>query len=616
MVFGTVGYMSPEQVRGATADRRTDIFALGAILYEMLTGRRAFSGESMIETMTAILRDEPLELALSERSLPPGLMRLVAHCLQKRPEQRFQSAQDVAFALEALSGESSPRAALETGSPSPGSRVAALKWRAAAAVVGLVAIAAVPVAIVHLRERLPEVSTTRFSVTLPPGTRLGEAGGALPLLELSPDGRYVAFRAVSAGGVRSIWVRPVDDLAARPLEGTENPQTFFWSPDSRLIAFAADGVLRSVPVSGGAAQTIAKLPPLLGTAAPLGGSWSENGTILLGGNATVGAPIWRVDAQGGEFSQVTKRNYLGFDAYPVFLPDGRRFLFSRLGEEETGLYLGSLDSSQPRFLSPDYIQPKLAAGFLFFARERTLMAQVFDVEQGQLASEPSVVADDVSSDAFFGRASYSVSDSALVFTSGDVGLTQFTWFRRSGQPEQTIGEPGVHFTMALAGDGGRLVYGRREDNGTSLWIADLIRGVTMRVTFGGARDSDGTWSPDGSRLAFASVRQGEKSLYEIPATGGIERLVLKAEGRAQSVDDWSPDGRFILYHTDSTGELWALPVSGDGKAILVIRPPSGRVDEPVFSPDGKWIAYNSEESGRLEVYVTPFPPTGARWQVS
>ena len=247
------------------------------------------------------------------------------------------------------------------------------------------------------------------------------------------------------------------------------------------------------------------------------------------------------------------------------------------------------------------------------------MAQAFDVERGRLESDPVVIVDGVMSNAATGRAAFSVStNGVLIFSGGDVGMSQFTWFTRSGQPDGTVESPGPYYTIAIAPDGEKIVYGRRDQGGLTqnLWITDLGRKVTTRLTFGTSRDSDGTWSPDASRIAYASVRQGDKSLYEIPSAGGVERQILKAEGRGRSIDDWAPDGKHILYHVDAARELWALPVDGDAKQFLVVKPASGSIDEPTFSPDGRWIAYNSSESGRNEVYIAPFPPTGARWQVS
>ena len=623
VVLGTIGYMSPEQVRGVTADHRADIFALGTILYEMLTARRAFRGESTIETMAAILRDQPPDLAESDRPVSPALRRIVEHCIEKRPEMRFQSAQDVAFALEAISGGSDSRVGLEAAAQStPAARSRAIGWKVATAVATVVAIVSVPFALSHWLEQSPVPLVARFSMDVPANTSLTMGGTVVSWFEVSPDGRHIAFRAASPDGTR-LWIRSLDGVGVRPLTGRENIQTLFWSPDSRSVAFAADGVLKVVDIGGGAARTIVKLPQAIGASAPgVGDTWSADGTILLGSpsNGTAGSAIWRTSAGGAEFTPIAGLESAGsFRAYPVFLPDGRRFLFSQIGDHEPGLYLAAIDSAEITRLTTDYLQAEVANGLLFFTRGQSLMAQAFDADRGRVTGDPAIVVDGVVSNTATGRTGFSASaNGVLVFTGGEVGVSQFTWFTRLGQPDGTVGTAESHSTMAISPDGRKLVYGRREPGGAfqSLWTTDLTRGVTTRLTFGVSRDSDGTWSPDSTRMAYASVRQGDKSLYEVPAAGGVERQILKAEGRQRSIDDWSPDGRFILYHMDAARELWAMPVGSAEKEFLVVKPRSGQVDEPTFSPDGKWVAYNSDESGRPEVYVVPFPPTGARWQVS
>ena len=627
MVLGTIGYMAPEQVRGATADHRADIFALGAILYEMLTARRAFRGDSTIETMTAILRDQPGDLAESDRPVSPGLRRIVEHCLEKRPESRFQSAQDVAFALDAISGATESRIATAVdGSGMAAAKAApprAAAWMIATGVAVVAAIAMAPFALSHWRERPAAPRVARFVMGLPPDMTLTLNGSVVPSFEISPDGQRIALKASVGAGISQLWVRALDSLTMRPLAGTENVGTFFWAPDSNSVAFTSEGRLKAVRIDGGAPQTIAPLPQAFGFSVPSGGAWSREGAILLGSLGGIGgqwAGIWRVDANGGAFSLVTKpdQDDDSFYGYPVFLPDGRRFLFAKLGSDQGGTYLAGLDGEAATRVSADNIQPRLAGGFLFFARGQSLLAQPFDAVAGRVVSNASVVVDDVTSNPVGGRAGFSVSEAGvLIVASGEIGRSQFTWFTRAGQPDGTVGNPDAYYTVGLSPDGRKVVYGLRESAGTqSLWVTDLVRTVTTRLTFGASRDSDGTWSPDMSRIAYASIRKGDKSLYEVPASGGIERLILKAEGRSRSIDDWSPDGRFILYHLDGARELWALPVGEAGKPTLVVKPPSGRVDEPTFSPDGRWIAYTSEESGRFEVYVAPFPPTGARWQVS
>jgi Tol biopolymer transport system component len=302
--------------------------------------------------------------------------------------------------------------------------------------------------------------------------------------------------------------------------------------------------------------------------------------------------------------------------YPVFLPDGRRFLFSKVGDEN-GLYLGAVDSQTTTRVSADYTQPRLSNGFLLFTRGRTLMAQPFDNDRGRPSSDPAVVVDDVMTDARLGSSGFSVSDrGVLLFARGAVGLNQLTWFARDGQIIGTVSIAGSYATLALSPDGRKVVYGRREPGTTnvSLLVTDLVTGATKRLTFG--RDLDGTWSPDMSRIVYASTRAGHTtSIYEVPAAGGVQRLV-KADSQPLAPDDWSPDGRLLLYHSDGDLRAWVMPVHGEGPPSIAVASASARVDESTFSPDGRWIAYNAIEAGRSDVYIAPFPPTGARWQVS
>jgi eukaryotic-like serine/threonine-protein kinase len=382
------------------------------------------------------------------------------------------------------------------------------------------------------------------------------------------------------------------------------------------------GKIKKVDITGGSPQTIADVSASTGGLNLAGGTWNRDGMILIGAGLR---GILGIDTHGGSVSEIRKPPAADggtFYVFPWFLPDGRQFVFSKYtGDPSTSaLFLGSLDSPLTRRLTADYGQVQIAEGHLLFPRERSLLAQPFDVTRGELVGDPTTITDTVeTSAAIGGRAAYSVSaNGVLVFYSGEVLPTEFRWFDRMGRPGPAVGTPGMHTTMAMESSGHRVVFGRRDSAAfnQNLWVMDVARNVTTRLTFGANRDSDGTWSPDGLRVAFASVRQGVKSLYEIPSAGGAERLLLRQSDGALSMDAWSPDGRLVLYHVDVRRELRALPLDGDQKSFLVVKPASGVVDEPSFSPDGKWLAYNSSESGRFEVYTIPFPPTGARWQVS
>jgi hypothetical protein len=317
VILGTAGYMSPEQAKGAVADHRSDIFSFGALLYEMVTGRRAFRGESAIETMSTILRDQPPDLADSDRPVAPALRRCIEHCLEKRPESRFQSAQDVAFALEAIAGgsESSAREAAAVRVSSK--RSYALAWKVGTGVAVLIALALAPSAVVHWREQPGEARVARFSIAGPPNLSL-LAGIDIPRPRLSPDGPYVTFRAAETGRPAQIWIRSLDGLAMRPMAGTEQVTGHFWSPDSRFVGFLAARQLRVAEIEGGTVRTIADLPQELGGNTM--GVWGPDDTILLGGAGSIGGSIWRVSPQGGEFSRVTRPDPQGSHLHPSFLP--------------------------------------------------------------------------------------------------------------------------------------------------------------------------------------------------------------------------------------------------------------------------------------------------------
>jgi hypothetical protein len=360
MVLGTLGYMSPEQVRGAASDHRTDIFALGAILWEMATGQRAFRGESAIETMTAILRDQPADRGLA---VPPALRRTIDHCLEKRPEARFQSAHDIALALDAMADPAGSQS-LAVGEGPRHDRVRrgpTLAWKAAAVAAVLAAAALAPSAIVHWREQPAPWRVARFTLDLPASATWG---GAFQIFEVSPDGRVVAFVATTADEGTRIWVRPLDSLAARAVTGRESVDVIFWSPDSRTVAFAGNGVLKTVDLAGTVVQTIGRIPDEISRARfglGGGGTWGPDGTILIGAGGVGSSVIWRGSAGGGPMTPIGTPDPLGFDAFPTFLPDGR-YLFSRTAPGPPGIYIGDLTSTEMTRVAHTTGQTRYAAG--------------------------------------------------------------------------------------------------------------------------------------------------------------------------------------------------------------------------------------------------------------
>ncbi len=606
VIMGTAGYMSPEQVRGQTADHRADIFAFGAILYEMLKGRRAFAGDTPVEALNAILKQEPPEL-----SGESPLERMVRRCLEKEREERFQSARDLAFALETLAGTPGP-----VGAPPVQARrrTAPALWMAAA----LLVLAAVIGGVGLLRWRAPEPAAARFYVYPPEKTAL-DAG-----VTVSPDGRHLAFTALRADGPVTLWVRALDSLAPRELPATEGATLPFWSPDSRSIGFFAGGKLKTISLAGGSPQT------LCDTDDPRGGAWSREGVILFGPNPTAG--LYRVPASGGKPERATALVAGRGEAthrWPQFLPDHRSFLFFIYsGRPATrGVYAGSLGSKETRLvLNTDRMAIYAAAeggrnSRLLFLREGTLMSQPFDAGKLQLTGEPTPVAEPLwRHGSLWGLAAFSTSHTGiLAYRSGGIQNFQMEWLDRQGKSIGAVGPPGSYEEPWLAPDEKRVALIRDPALTSAVWILDTARGTLSRLTFDASAHLTPVWSPDGRRIAFAADHEGTFDIYAKNADGtGTEELMLKGEN-AEFPGDWSLDGRFLLYETITPRDLWALPLAGDRKPLPIAQT---EFDETQghFSPDGKWVAFVSNETGRYEVYVQPFPggPSGpgAKWQVS
>jgi Tol biopolymer transport system component len=614
-VIGTAGYMSPEQVRGLAADHRSDLFSLGAILYEMLSGKRAFHGESAVETMNAILKDDPPELSQTNQQIVPGLERVVDHCLEKNPEERFQSARDLAFALEALSG-STPISTQTVAIPMLGRRMKQRElagWAIGAAGI-LVAIIALVIA---FSSRTPtDMRVTRLSI-LPPEK------ATFHYIAVSPNGRRLAFTATDATGKTQLWVRSLDSLTAQALSGTEGAAWPFWSPDSRFIGFFAPGKLKKIDATGGPAQTLCNAAS--GPTQARGGTWNSEDVIVF--SPDINGPLYRVPAAGGEPSPLTSLDQSRTETshrWPYFLPDGRHFIYFALcaRAENRGIYLGSLDSKEvQRLMSAQeaaiYSQP----GHLLFALGTTLMAQRFDTKKLQLVGDPFPVAEHVAP-WFAGYELYaSVSDTGvLAYLSSAVGSTQFAWFDRARKQLGQIGQPGLYYRLSLSPDEKRVAFDSNDSEGNdNIWVMDLARETPSRFTFHSGFNRNAIWSPDGSRIVFASNREGALDLYMKPASGaGNEELLLKTDASKRPTD-WSRDGQFILYENlgGKTGwDLWVLPLSGDRKPFPFVQTEAAEL-EGRFSPDGHWIAYvSNESSGTNQVYVQGFSASGGKWQIS
>ncbi|HEX8746539.1 MAG TPA: protein kinase, partial [Pyrinomonadaceae bacterium] len=628
-VMGTIGYMSPEQVRGRGVDHRTDIFAFGCVLYEMLAGKRAFRGETPADTISAILKEDPPELSLTNKQVAPGLERIVRHCLEKAPANRFQTARDLAFALESISTISGGTTAIEQPRETAESSVTSAKqtlprreW-VAWGLAALFLIAAATFAALYLRQTHPRAEVVRFTIAPPEKTTYDES------FALSPDGRRLVFVVTGEGGETTLIVRALDSTAAQQLSGTEGAKFPFWSPDGRYIAFFAANKLKKIEATGGPAQTLAEV-----STDARGGAWGPDGTILFA--PTVTQPLYKVSAAGGAASPVTELDQTRGQTshrWPWFLPDGRHFIyFSRSNPQDSeGLYVGALDSKETKFLLNTKLRgayvPSASGGkggHLLFVRDNTLVAQAFDADKLQLSGEPLTVAEGVLSyptDAGpTAYASFSVSSNGyLSYLLGSAKITHLTWFDRAGKTLGSIAAQGTYSEPRFSPDGERVVAPREDVAGSDLWMIDITRGTTTRFTFDPKPDVSPVWSPDGSRVAFSSARGGKHWLYHKLSSGaGNDELLLQTASDAFP-DDWSPDGRFILYEmnagTKTRFDLWVLPTFGDRQPFPFLQ---SEFDEThaQFSPDGRFVTYVSNESGRAEVYVQSFPGPGGKWQVS
>jgi Tol biopolymer transport system component len=605
VILGTAAYMSPEQAKGRPADKRSDVWAFGCVLFEMLTGRRAFAGEDVAETLALVLTKEP-RWNLLPPATPPAIRRLLRRCLERDRSRRLADIADARLEIDERDGE--------VAAAVPARQVSRLgRWLPWAVASGVFLLSLLALVALYSRRAPRETpAATRFLIDPPPKTELRGT------FAVSPDGRSVVLRGVTDGKVL-LWVRALESLAVRPLAGTEEGGFPFWSPDSRFIGFFAEGKLKKIAATGGPAQTLCDAPD------GRGGSWNEDGVILFapkplgelyrvasaGGTPT---PLTRLDSSRGELAHY----------YPYFLPDGHHFLYLAIGSqpELEGLRVGSLDSKESKPLVNTHSSGAYAPpGYLLFLGDRTLMAQRFDADRFVIAGEPFPVADDVDRIGPVRLALFSVSRTGvLVSRSGSSEATQLTWFDRQGEQLGTIGPIANYSAPWLSPDERRVTFtsGVREGGDSDVWSIDVARGTLTRFTFDRAPDMSPVWSPDGGRILFASLRDGHGDLYQRAASGGGADEVLVQSDFLKFPNDWSADGKFILYqemNPKTSHDLWVFPLTGGQKQFPVLKTPfderQGR-----FSPDGRWIAYASNESGPWQVYVRSFPDSGGKWQVS
>ena len=609
LILGTAAYMSPEQTRGKSVGPRTDIWAFGVVLYEMLTGRRPFRGEDLAELVAAILREQP-----DFSSVPHQFRRLLEACLQKDPRKRLQAIGDWKLALN---DRKEP-----TSKPRPTSWGA---WLLA----GLATLAAATAGAMHFREKPPPIpASISFQIAQPSNIAFTDVA------VVSPDGRKLAFIASTPGGVRQLWVRSLNAVEMHPLSETEDVRGFpFWSMDSRYLVFTAQGKLQKIEASGGPAMTLCTAPDNN----LLGGFWTRDNKIIFGGQLAPNG-LQQVDAAGGAPSPLTTMRPGDIaHGFPVLLPDGRHFLFSVRTESGGGIYLGSLDAKPNAQLSkkllPDmspvaYVPasyPKASTrGYVLFVRGvgrdaragGTLMAQPFDEGRLDVGGDAVPIAERV---RFYFSAP---ADGTLVFRAMAASpVAQLTWFDRKGGSAGPVGEPSafeVNSPVALSPDGKRLAFARTDAGNTDIWIHEFARNVASRLTVDRGEDVNPVWSPDGKAIAFAGQRGGAWGIYQRASNFmGGEELLYKSPDVVPRPSSWSGDRRFLLF----TGEfawwsIWVLPMDRPLSGILEARPktlPRSAFNEESarFSPDGRYFAYVSSSSGRNEVYVRPFDSSSA-----
>jgi eukaryotic-like serine/threonine-protein kinase len=611
-ILGTFQYMAPEQLEGKDADGRTDIFAFGAVLYEMATGKKAFSGRSQASLISSIMTSEPAPASTVVATAPPAFDRVVRTCLAKDPDDRWQTAHDIAVQLKWIQEGGSVAALAPAESRR---RIAArfLPWL-------LAALAAAGLAAVLARDwRRPSVRApvTRFSVLAPEKTMFTPPGElSSSQIALSPDGRTLAFVAHAGGGRPILWIRPLDSLTAVPLPGTEDALHPFWSPDGRSLGYFTSTGLKRVEASGGTPQKLCDV------VAGRGGAWSSDGVIIFARSAPTA--LFRVPDTGGESQPATELDATrGEDRhrFPSFLPGGKRFLFwARTPKRgKNGIYVASLDSRKARFVVNSESMGQYSDGYLLTVQQGMLVAFPFDEKSAHVRGNPVRIAEGVLTGSPPGYAPFSVSGATLAYSTPYAKSRQLAWFDRSGRRVGTVGEPGDYSTPRLSPDGKRIAVAVREESkaNTDIWVFDSTRGTWSRLTFDPAVESAPLWSSDSSRIVFTSGSAGVLDLYEKPASGSGEPRLVVPSTTDKFPTDWTRDGRYLVYHTfgaSSTWDIWVAPTDG-GKPFPLFASKFTEAQGQV-SPDGRWIAYASDESGRFEIYATQFPQKRGRWQIS
>ena len=604
-VVGTFQYMSPEQLDGKEADARSDIFALGAVLYEMATGKRAFEGKTTASVIAAVLEREPPPVSTVQPMSPPALDRVVKTCLAKDPDERFQNVHDVKLQLKWIAEGGS-----QAGVPVPAARRKNRESLAWSLMCGFAMLAVILAVWTYLRPRSAGTGPVLAFVPPPADTRLLAFGFGSGPAVVSPDETKLAFSAIDQNGLIRLWTRSLNASDAAAVPGTDGAAMPFWSPDSRSLAFFAGGKLKTVELGGGNLQVLAD------STSPSVAAWAPDGTILF--KPASRSPLFRISAAGGKavpFAVLGANDYS--DSNPAILPDGKRVLVVVTDKNQHGrVELRSLVSPETKLVLDDADRPVYAGGFLLFIRSQKIFAQSFDPGSGKVSGRATPLAD---------ADWYSVAGPSVLAFQAVSRETHLQWFDLSGNSLGTIGQVAFHLSPKIAPDGKQVLFltgAPQNDNSMDLWLVPAAGGVSTRMTFGPGGKRWSVWSPDGKHIAYTTGSDGKVRIVRKPSDGsGAEEtlLTLAPEISSSSVVDWSPDGRYLSYDVFDINKRamanWGVPLFGDRKSFQPAPVPGNQYDGN-FSPDGHWLAYFSDETGQPEVYVVPFPGPGGKYQIS
>jgi eukaryotic-like serine/threonine-protein kinase len=603
-VLGTFQYMAPEQVEGKEADRRSDIFSLGAVLYEMATAQRAFEGKTAASTIAAILAAEPKPISAIQPLSPPMLDSVVKGCLVKDPDDRLQTAHDVKLQLKWIA-ESSGQTARPVQTATAKESREALAWVVCGALTAILIAGAI-----RWQNSKPPEQNMYFPAPL-----------SFPARDVSvaPNGHTIAVVAYrESAGKNAIWIYELGSQGPRSLADTEGASYPFWSADGRFLAFFADGKLKKLDVSGGQVQVLCDAP------SGRGGTWNKDGVIVFTPDASPGGSLYRVSASGGTPTRISNPDANRGESshrWPLFLPDGKHYLYMAAnfaGRKDTdAIFVGSLDSNEKRFVVQATANAAYAApGYLVFYHDKTLLAQPFDLKRFALTGEATTLLTEIQYQPQVARAVFAVSDSGLLVaqTGSGVALSQPVWFDRKGNDVGAVGKPDVYGNVSIAPNGRSVALDKTEmeSQNIDIWEYELQRDSAKRLTFGVGFEMLPVWSPDGTRLVYSSNQMLGTDLYMKNADGTQEEKSIAQDEFAKFSSDWSRDGKHILYNRGT--DLWLLTLP-ELKASLFLKAMSILRDGR-FSPDGRWVAYASNETGKWEIYVTSFPEARGKWQVS